>query len=98
MMTESKGTAARSVSVADYGAVAMAFHWTMFLLVVVVGVLGLLHDTWPRRIQAIRNLRARRYACSEGVVAPLLPARRRARAHVAHAGRAAEHRFALTQI
>jgi cytochrome b561 len=51
MMNESNGSTARSESVARYGAVAMAFHWTMFLLVVVVGVLGLLHDTWPKRIQ-----------------------------------------------
>jgi cytochrome b561 len=31
---------------------AIAFHWAMFLLVVVVGVLGLLHDSWPRQTQA----------------------------------------------
>jgi cytochrome b561 len=35
-----------------YGAAAIAFHWGMFLLVVAVGVLGLLHDTWPKRTQA----------------------------------------------
>ncbi len=35
-----------------YGGGAVVFHWTMFLLVVVVGVLGLLHDTWPKRTQA----------------------------------------------
>jgi cytochrome b561 len=31
---------------------AKAFHWLMFVLVVVVGVLGLLHDSWPDRTQA----------------------------------------------
>jgi cytochrome b561 len=31
---------------------AIAFHWAMFVLVVVVGVLGLLHDSWPRQTQA----------------------------------------------
>jgi len=31
---------------------AIAFHWAMFVLVVVVGVLGLLHDSWPKRTQA----------------------------------------------
>lgn len=31
---------------------AVAFHWAMFGLVVIVGVLGLLHDTWPKRTQA----------------------------------------------
>ncbi len=30
----------------------MAFHWTMAALVVIVGVLGLLHDTWPKQTQA----------------------------------------------
>lgn len=34
-----------------YGSAAMAFHWTMAALVVVVGVLGLLHDSWPRGTQ-----------------------------------------------
>jgi len=31
---------------------AMALHWLMAALIVVVGVLGLLHDSWPRRSQA----------------------------------------------
>jgi len=31
---------------ARYGSVAMAFHWVMVALVVLVGVLGLLHDSW----------------------------------------------------
>jgi cytochrome b561 len=31
---------------------AMAFHWAMFVLVVIVGVLGLLHDSWPKQTQA----------------------------------------------
>jgi cytochrome b561 len=35
-----------------YGSGAIAFHWTMFLLVVGVGVLGLLHDSWPKQTQA----------------------------------------------
>jgi len=35
-----------------YGSPAIAFHWTTFVLVVWVGVLGLLHDSWPRRTQA----------------------------------------------
>jgi cytochrome b561 len=30
---------------------AMALHWIMAALIVVVGVLGLLHDSWPRRSQ-----------------------------------------------
>ena len=31
---------------------AMALHWIMAVLIVVVGVLALLHDSWPRRSQA----------------------------------------------
>jgi cytochrome b561 len=31
---------------------AIAFHWAMFVLVVIVGVLGLLHDSWPKQSQA----------------------------------------------
>jgi cytochrome b561 len=41
-----------SKAVESYGTGAVAFHWTMFLLVVVVGVLGLLHDDWPKQTQA----------------------------------------------
>jgi len=44
--------AAPSKAVEGYGAGAIAFHWSMFLLVVGVGVLGLLHDSWPKRTQA----------------------------------------------
>jgi cytochrome b561 len=35
-----------------YGPVAMLFHWSIFVLVVVVGVLGLLHDDWSKQTQA----------------------------------------------
>jgi cytochrome b561 len=35
-----------------YDARAMALHWIMAALVVVVGVLGLLHDSWPKATQA----------------------------------------------
>jgi cytochrome b561 len=35
-----------------YGTGAIAFHWVMFLLVVAVGTLGLLHDSWPKRTQS----------------------------------------------
>jgi len=31
---------------------AVAMHWLVFLLVVIVGWLGLLHDDWPRESQA----------------------------------------------
>ena len=37
---------------ARYGSGAIAFHWSMFVLVVVVGILGLLHDDWPKQTQA----------------------------------------------
>jgi cytochrome b561 len=35
-----------------YGPGAIAFHWATALLVVWVGVLGLMHDSWPRRTQS----------------------------------------------
>jgi cytochrome b561 len=35
-----------------YRSGAIAFHWAMFVLVVIVGILGLLHDTWPKQTQA----------------------------------------------
>lgn len=34
-----------------YGRIAIGFHWVMALLVVAVGILGLLHDSWPRSTQ-----------------------------------------------
>jgi cytochrome b561 len=34
--------------IACYDNGAIAFHWTMAILIVVVGVLGLLHDSWPK--------------------------------------------------
>jgi len=37
---------------ARYGNTAIAFHWIVFVLVVIVGTLGLLHDDWPRRTQS----------------------------------------------
>jgi cytochrome b561 len=36
---------------ARYGSAAIAFHWLMFVLVVCVGILGLLHDSWPKSTQ-----------------------------------------------
>jgi cytochrome b561 len=35
-----------------YRSGAIAFHWVMFGLVVIVGILGLLHDSWPKQTQA----------------------------------------------
>jgi superoxide oxidase len=40
-----------SKTVSRYGSGAIAFHWLMFVLVVIVGVLGLLHDSWPKQTQ-----------------------------------------------
>jgi cytochrome b561 len=37
---------------AGYTRVAIALHWSIFVLVVIVGTLGLLHDSWPRTTQA----------------------------------------------
>ncbi len=35
-----------------YGAWAITAHWALFVLLVVVGILGLLHDSWPKHSQA----------------------------------------------
>ena len=35
-----------------YDTAAIAFHWLSFLLVVIVGTLGLLHDDWPKQTQS----------------------------------------------
>jgi cytochrome b561 len=35
-----------------YGRIAIALHWIMALLIVAVGILGLLHDSWPPSTQA----------------------------------------------
>ena len=34
-----------------YGSWAISLHWLLSALLVVVGILGLLHDTWPKRSQ-----------------------------------------------
>lgn len=39
-------------SVARYDRGAIGFHWIVAVLVVVVGVLGLLHDSWPKGTQS----------------------------------------------
>jgi cytochrome b561 len=41
-----------SVGAQRYGAWAIAAHWALFVLLVVVGILGLLHDSWPKHSQA----------------------------------------------
>jgi cytochrome b561 len=41
-----------SAGPAAYGPIAMALHWTIAALIVVAGILGLLHDSWPRATQA----------------------------------------------
>jgi len=40
-----------TANIERYGAGAIMFHWTMFVLVVCVGVLGLLHDSWSKQTQ-----------------------------------------------
>src|ERR1700686_2817739 len=40
-------------SAGRYGSAAIAFHWSMFVLVVVVGILGLLNDDWPKQTQSV---------------------------------------------
>ena len=38
-------------AVQRYDRVAIALHWVMAVLIVLVGTLGLLHDSWPRKSQ-----------------------------------------------
>jgi cytochrome b561 len=52
MTRQPEQSAAGSKTAERYGAGAVGFHWTMFLLVVAVGILGLLLDSWPKRTQA----------------------------------------------
>ncbi len=44
-------TSLTSSTISRYGRGAILFHWAMFVLVVVVGILGLLHDSWPKQTQ-----------------------------------------------
>jgi cytochrome b561 len=49
-MPGAKGLSAQALTPTDrYGAAAVGFHWAMAVLIVVVGVLGLLHDSWPKQ-------------------------------------------------
>jgi cytochrome b561 len=41
-----------AAAVVRYDNGAIAFHWIMAVLIVVVGILGLLHDSWPKGTQA----------------------------------------------
>jgi cytochrome b561 len=39
-------------TVVRYGNGAIALHWSMAVLILVVGTLGLLHDSWPKATQS----------------------------------------------
>jgi cytochrome b561 len=52
MPTQAKPMANPAAVLPRYGLGAIAFHWSAFVLVVGVGILGLLHDSWPRNTQA----------------------------------------------
>jgi len=52
MITSSGQSAYPLTSTERYGGPAIAFHWISVVLVVAVGVLGLLHDSWPKKTQA----------------------------------------------
>ena len=41
----------KRISTEHYGSAAVIFHWVTVLLVVAVGTLGLLHDSWPKPTQ-----------------------------------------------
>jgi cytochrome b561 len=42
-----------ALTVARYGDGAIALHWSMAVLILVVGTLGLLHDSWPKATQSL---------------------------------------------
>ncbi len=42
----------RGPTVLRYGDGAIAIHWSMVVLVLIVGTLGLLHDSWPKGTQS----------------------------------------------
>jgi cytochrome b561 len=52
MTTDPLETTHRLPHMDRYRSGAIAFHWTAFVLVVGVGILGLLHDSWPKQTQA----------------------------------------------
>jgi cytochrome b561 len=52
MITSSGQSAYPLTSTERYGSPAIAFHWISVVLVVTVGVLGLLHDSWPKKTQS----------------------------------------------
>src|ERR1017187_3759058 len=52
MATDPMESLQPSLDAGHYGTGAIVFHWSVFLLVVVVGSLGLLHDDWPKQTQA----------------------------------------------
>jgi cytochrome b561 len=52
MTTDGGRSAYPMTSTERYEPGAIAFHWITVLLIVWVGVLGLLHDSWPKRTQA----------------------------------------------
>src|ERR1700722_9530952 len=52
MITDGEPSTHAVVSPERYGTAAIAFHWISVVLVVAVGVLGLLHDSWSKNTQA----------------------------------------------
>jgi cytochrome b561 len=52
MITDAEPVTSPLTSTERYGTPAIAFHWISVVLIVVVGTLGLLHDSWPKRTQS----------------------------------------------
>ena len=52
MITPNGQSTVPLASVERYESPAIAFHWITVVLVVTVGILGLLHDSWPKKTQA----------------------------------------------
>jgi superoxide oxidase len=52
VITKAEHSAYALDSTERYGTPAIALHWISVVLVVAVGVLGLLHDSWPKQSQS----------------------------------------------
>jgi cytochrome b561 len=51
MVTQSRQSAPPWISTSRYGSTAIVFHWISAVLIIAAGILGLLHDSWPKRTQ-----------------------------------------------
>jgi cytochrome b561 len=51
MVADAKQQVALATEPSHYGRGAVVFHWVSAVFIVIVGILGLLHDSWPKHSQ-----------------------------------------------